>query len=101
MSLKEAERPGSGRYRDGCCSEQMMRGRVSSTGNAGLVDYYRFASEMSVRHQYQRRDMRVSTLTRSEERRVGKECRSRWWRDYYRKAREKEDENKEEMLNRM
>src|SRR5690625_2335006 len=63
MSLKEAERPGSGRYRDGCCSEQMMRGRVSSTGNAGLVDYYRFASEMSVRHQYQRRDMRVSTLT--------------------------------------
>src|SRR5947199_2820292 len=27
-------------------------------------------------------------LDRSEERRVGKECRSRWWADHYKKKRE-------------
>src|SRR5438046_9285633 len=32
--------------------------------------------------------------TRSEERRVGKECRSRWWRDHKKKKRQKEKREK-------
>src|SRR5436190_24043197 len=31
----------------------------------------------------------VTETTRSEERRVGKECRSRWWRDEYNKKKKK------------
>src|SRR5260370_18078941 len=34
-----------------------------------------------------------STIGRSEERRVGKECRSRWWPDHLKKKKKKEGES--------
>jgi len=32
-------------------------------------------------------DLKIGVVSRSEERRVGKECRSRWWRYHVRKKR--------------
>src|SRR5438105_14526169 len=42
----------------------------------------------------------VERIGRSEERRVGKECRSRWWRDHEKKKKKRIEEEREEEIHR-
>src|SRR5207248_11439138 len=61
-----------------------LRGFVRSCPNLRRGNA-RYACRMS-------KNCSAMSIRRSEERRVGKECRSRWWREYEKKKEGKEDE---------
>src|SRR2546430_13863673 len=55
------------------------RTEVRLAGNPGGADFHRFCDWLAARSFWRGNPRRMpARLTRSEERRVGKECRSRW-----------------------
>src|SRR5947209_20161632 len=69
---------------DVCSSDLTGSGAGFTFGNTGRSGLYigrgRFRSVSRIAF--------ATLLSRSEERRVGKECRSRWWPDHYKKKRQ-------------
>src|SRR5690348_17984412 len=68
---------------DVCSSDLLTRGRpffiVRTVATHELVDHRVERDGVAGRRQARGRPARSEQCPRSEERRVGKECRSRWW----------------------
>src|SRR5437899_9052605 len=58
-----------------------LRTALSATGDPRHVLVLRKGSEAELTSNMERGAFQVIKFKRSEERRVGKECRSRWWRE--------------------
>src|SRR5437773_12350852 len=74
--------PLTGFFRDGCCATHDVEGVAHLVCIKTTAEFLEFSRSRGNDLSTPRPEMRFK---RSEERRVGKECRSRRWRDQYKK----------------